>query len=259
MKKDNVQFLFQDGVKYKKDGNIIHFILDDANRPEWSKALERFFQESGRALRMGQNYKSRLAEYKKSEPLQQLFAFITVPGGVIIDLASGPSGYFAPALELLKPDSLFVATDACPSVISTHAAINEENNFCVLDVDLDKPFPLKNETVDVFSGNLLNNVENYKELIQEAYRCLKTGGRFAAIELFFENGSTTYDYLIKRDAVYSSFETYVHYFEKTGFHYLGGELLRETVGKISKGDLLPIGEKDKSVVRTLFFEKRGIN
>lgn len=49
--------------------------------------------------------------------------------------------------------------------------------------------PFKDESVDIFTGNLLMNVENYSTLIQEAYRCLKKGGKLAVIEIFFEHGS----------------------------------------------------------------------
>lgn len=91
--------------------------------------------------------------------------------------------------------------------------------FHAFDVDLDKSLPFKDESVDIFTGNLLMNVENYSTLIQEAYRCLKKGGKLAVIEIFFEHGSKTYEHLCSKGAIWSSFETFVAYCEKIGFEF----------------------------------------
>lgn len=122
-------------------------------------------------------------------------------------------------------------------------------------MDLDKPFPFKDDSISAFSGNLLCNVENYRELICEAYRALKPGGRFAAIEPVYEAGSETYKYLLSKNAVYSSVETYISYLQDVGFTYCGGNILKEQLGKIDKDDLLPIGERDKSFIQTMMFQK----
>lgn len=44
-------------------------------------------------------------------------------GRVMVDLASGPSGYFSPMLDALTEDKIFIVTDACPIVVSAHAAV----------------------------------------------------------------------------------------------------------------------------------------
>ena len=105
-----------------------------------------------------------------------------------------------------------------------------------------------------FSGNLLNNVDNYRELLKEISRCLKVNGRFAVIELFYEMGSQTYDYLKQRNAVYSSLEDYIEVCNEIGLKYKGSEIRREIIGKITEGDLLPIGENDKCLEMIVYFE-----
>ncbi len=250
-----IEPLINEIEQYKKDGNILHFILDDTCRPMWSKQLERSYLEFNETLDMVKNYEKQRINARQNKSLQSYFDFITEHSGVIVDLASGPSGYFAPALDMLKSDSLFVATDACPTVLFSHARANKSDGFFILDLDLDKPLPFKNASIDVFCGKLICNVNNYRGLILEVYRCLKPRGRFAVIETFFEKDSATYHYLSDRDAVYSSIETYIDFCNRIGFVHLGGDIIDKTMGKTNPGDLLPIGEGDRSVLRTVFFKK----
>lgn len=128
-------------------------------------------------------------------------------------------------------------------------------NGVKVDLDLDKGLPFKDGSIDIFTGNLLNNVANYAGLIQEVYRCLKKGGKLAVIELFFEHGCKTYTHLVEQGAIWSSFETFVTYCESVGFRLIGSDVVTTRKGKIAEGDLYPLDENDCSEDRTVYFVK----
>lgn len=251
----DINTLIKAGVDYTRDKNVFHFINGEAERPFWSRALNDYYKINPRHLQMKRLYKLHCANIDTDPKKKDYLQFVTELGGVTVDLASGPSGYFSPIFNYLKSDALFVATDACSAVIDAHQKANRDKRFFVFDVDLDKGLPFKDGSIDAFSGNLLNNVENYKGLLKEVSRCLKTNGRFAVIEMFYETGSQTYDYLKERDAVYTSLEHYITVCSEFGLKYRDSEIKGEIVGKISAGDLLPIGDKDKCIEMFVYFEK----
>ena len=176
-------------------------------------------------------------------------------GQVIVDLASGPSGYFAPVLDSLEEDALFIATDACPSVLQAHAEACRKENFYLFDTDLDRELPFRDESIDVFCGNLLNNVNNYDGLIREAYRCLKPGGKFCVIEMFFDQASVSYKSLKDQKKIWASPETYADYCHSLGFDFTGSDILLTRRGKFSESDYYPLDENDVMTIRTMYFEK----
>ena len=247
--------IIKDDIVYNIDGNVVHFIIDEDSRPNWSKILNQHLILNNTNLQMKQRYNSQRTIMNKDDAHKQFVKFVSEVRGVKVDLASGPSGYFSPFLDTLDDNDIFIATDACPAVIEAHSKACNKNNFYVFDVDLDKPLPFKDESVDIFTGNLLMNVENYSTLIQEAYRCLKKGGKLAVIEIFFEHGSKTYEHLCSKGAIWSSFETFVAYCEKIGFEFLGSDIINTRKGKISEGDLYPLDDNDCSCDRTVYFKK----
>lgn len=255
MRSEIVKSIIKENVIYNKDGNIVHFILDDDSRPNWSKALNHFLDTDNTDLQMRQRYASQRVFMNKDETHRRFTEYVSEVHGVKVDLASGPSGYFSPFIDTLAKSDIFIATDACPAVIKAHAEALDKDNFYVFDVDLDKPLPFKDESVDIFSGNLLSNVNNYAELIREAHWCLKKGGKFAVIEMFFEHGCKTYEHLYARGEIWSSFETYTAYFESVGFALVGSDIINTRKGKIDKGDLYPLDDNDCSSDRTVYFEK----
>lgn len=247
--------IIKENVAYTKDGNIVHFILDEDSRPYWSKALNYSLIKNNTDLQMGQRYIDQRSLMNKDEAHRRFTQYVTAIHGVKVDLASGPSGYFSSFVDTLADDDIFIATDACPSVIEAHAKACDKDNFYIFDVDLDKPLPFKDESVDIFTGNLLNNVDNYAELIREAYRCLKKGGKLAVIEMFFEHGCKTYEHLCVQEKIWASFETFVAYCESVGFAFVGSDIINTRKGKIDEGDLYPLDDNDCSSDRTIFFEK----
>lgn len=250
-----ISTIIKENLLFSADGNIVLFILNEEERPWWSKQLELSYLHNNEELNMEKNYQLQ-RHNMTSDPIKNRFVeFVSSKRGVKVDLASGPSGYFSAVLDHLAEDDVFIVTDACPTVIAAHANACRKENFFVFDVDLDKPLPFKDSSVDLFSGNLLNNVNNYTELLREVYRCLKTGGHFAVIDMFFEHGCSTYQHLNDKGEIWASFETFVAFCEALGFTYLDGGVISSRKGKISAGDLYPLDDNDNWCDRSLFFVK----
>lgn len=252
----NISSFLRPDIPFLCDGNIVHFILNDSDRPWWSKQLEGYYSQSSKKLNMTRNYRSQ-KHIMTSDPIKNRFVeFLLSKQGIKVDLASGPSGYFSAVLDNLAENDLFVATDACPTVISAHSKACNKENFFVFDVDLDKSLPFKDSSIDLFSGNLLSNVDNYAGLINEVYRCLKVGGHFAIIDMFFEHGCSTYEHLKDKGEIWASFETFVSFCEHVGFVFIGSDVISLRKGKLSSGDLYPLDENDYWSDRTLYFTKQ---
>ncbi len=252
----NLDAVLKESVPYSVEGNILHFILKEEDRPEWSRALDQHLVTNKVDLKMSEKYQRQKNEALKDEKRRRFFDFILASDGAKVDLASGPSGYFSPILDGMGEKDIFIATDACPSVVAAHSAACDKDNFFVFDIDLDKELPFTDQSIAAFSGNYLDNVEHYGELLKEIHRCLKPGGRFAVIEIFFEKGSRTYEHLNSQGAVWASFETFTAFCENLGFRCLGSDILLTRKGKIDEGDLYPLDENDCSAERTVYFEKR---
>lgn len=245
----------KEDVPFSVDGNIVHFILNDTDRPWWSKQLELSFKNNNEKPDMLCNYRLQ-KEVMTSNPIKNRFVdFVSDKQGVKVDLASGPSGYFSAILDNLTENDLFIITDACPTVVAAHSQANAKGNVYVFDVDLDKELPFKNASIDVFSGNLPSNVNNYANLIYEVHRCLKTGGHFAIVDMFFDHGCKTYEHLSEKGEIWASLETFIAFCEKVGLAYLGGDIISSRKGRISDGDLYPLDENDGWADRTLYFIK----
>ena len=252
-----IRSLIKEDMDFVREGNIFHFLKDDASRPAWSRALDEYVTGNHINLMMKRKYSGQKRRMGSNEALRHFVEYVSAADGIKVDLASGPSGYFAPILDTLKDTDCFIITDACPAVIKAHAEACRRPGFYILDVDLDKELPFRNETVDIFTGNLLNNVENYSGLIREAYRCLKPGGKIAVIEMFFDQGSRTQAYLAEQGKIWASFETFVRFCESVGFTCTGSETVTERKGPVSDGDLYPLDKNDRSSDKTIYFVKKG--
>lgn len=181
-----ISSLIRDGIYYVRDNNLFHFIDNDEERPEWSKLLNKYFANNPDKMQMKQRYDLNCKKIDDDNLMQDFFRYITEEQGVIVDLASGPSGYFAPVFNFLKDNSIFIATDACKSVIEAHRKVNLDERFNIFDLNLDKDLPFKEGSVNAFSGNLLDNVDNYIGLLSEIGRCLKHNKDLTNRIVFFE-------------------------------------------------------------------------
>ena len=246
--------LIRSDISYQRDRNIFHFILNEEERPAWSRALQDYLVGNQVNLQMKRRYTYQ-RQVMTRDAKRKRFIEAVSSGRVIVDLASGPSGYFAPVLDMMEEDALFIATDACPFVLQAHAAACRKDSFFLFDTDLDRAFPFRDECIDVFCGNLLNNVSNYDGLVREAYRCLRRGGRFCVIEMFFDQESVTYESLKAQGKFWVSPETYAVYLRSLGFDFTGSEILLTRRGKMAEGDYYPLDEDDVMTIRTMYFEK----
>ena len=129
--------LIRNDIPYQRDGKIFHFILNEEERPAWSRALEDYLVSNRVNLQMKRKYTYQKQMMTRDEKRKH-FVDAVSSGQVIVDLASGPSGYFAPVLDSLEEDALFIATDACPSVLQAHAEACRKENFYLFDTDLDR-------------------------------------------------------------------------------------------------------------------------
>ena len=255
MMDSTIHNLIKDDVVFVQEGNVCHFIKEEASRPDWSKALDEYLTGNHVNLMMKRKYSGQKRRMNSNEALRHFVEFVSASDGIKVDLASGPSGYFAPLLDTVKGSDCFIITDACPAVIKAHADACRQPNFYIFDVDLDKGLPFKDESVDIFTGNLLNNVENYGGLIREACRCLKPGGKLAVIEMFFDKNSKTQRYLAEQGKIWSSYERFVDICESVGLTWIGSETVTTRKGPISDGDLYPLDKDDGSTDMTVYFEK----
>lgn len=249
--------LIRSDACYQRDGRIFRFILNEGERPAWSRALEEYLAGSRVSLQMKRKYTFQRKMTAADEKKKRFADTVASSGKVIVDLASGPSGYFAPILDRMEEDAVFIATDACPSVLRAHAETCRKDNFYLFDTDLDRELPFRDGSIDVFCGNLLNNVSNYAGLVREAYRCLKRGGKFCVIEMFFDPGSVTCRDLETQGKIWASPETYTDYFCSLGFGFTGSEILLTRKGKLAEEDYYPLDENDEMTMRTMYFEKSG--
>ena len=85
--------------------------------------------------------------------------------------------------------------------------------------------------------------------------CLKPGGKLALIELFFEKGSKTQEYLAEQGKIWASCEAFVRFCESAGFTFIGSETVTTRKGPVSDGDLYPLDQEDCSSEQTVYFEK----
>ena len=255
MMDNDIHNLIKDDIVFVQEGNVYRLINEETPRPHWSKALDEYLTDNHINLMMKRKYAGQRRRMNSSDALRHFVEFVSASDGIKVDLASGPSGYFAPILDTLKDSDCFIMTDACPTVIRAHADACRKTNFAILDVDLDKGLPFQDESVDIFTGNLLNNVENYGGLIKETYRCLKPGGKFAVIEMFFDESSKTQKHLAKQGKLWASYDRFVEFCESVGFTWIGSETVTARKGHVSAGDLYPLDKDDCSTDKTVYFEK----
>lgn len=256
---ETLKQIIKKDIQYSKEGNIVHFISGEEARPYWSKCLSEHLVTNKIDLNMSKRYEDQKSLMTKDENHRRFIEFISAAAGVKVDLASGPSGYFSPLLDTLAKSDTFIVTDACLPVIKAHSDACRKDNFLVFDIDLDRGLPFTDNSIAAFTGNLLTNVETLPELIKEIYRCLRPDGRFACIDVFYDQGSKSFEHLSAQGSVYASFETFIDFCQNTGFRYIGSDILTTRKGKIAEGDLFPLDDNDYSADRTIYLEKHADN
>lgn len=242
---------------YTVTDGYVNFFKDESKRPFWSIHMQTEFENHGIHLDMPANYNAFETFYKNNTTAINFFQTVISSGRVIIDLASGPSGYVSTIVKNLKEEQFFIITDGSPMIINAHKIANKTNSKVgYLDLDLDDKLPLLDNSIDCFTGRFLDNVMAQRQLLEEIFRCLKTDGLYAVMELFFEDNSETSNLLIEKGKLTATHDKYVAFCESIGFTLISSEIVESYVGKLDESDELPINDTDKSNVFALLFVKR---
>ena len=122
----NINSLIKSDINYTNEKNVYHFISSEVERPQWSIILDNYYKNNPNQLQIKRQYKVHLNNIGTDAQKKNFFQYITELGGVTVDLASGPSGYFSPVFIFLKDDSIFIATDACTKIINAHQKANTD-------------------------------------------------------------------------------------------------------------------------------------
>ncbi|MFA7243979.1 MAG: class I SAM-dependent methyltransferase [Patescibacteria group bacterium] len=116
--------------------------------------------------------------YKQYVLNPQLLSEIgTLNGKTVVDLGCG-NGYFSSQIEGQNPDRL-ILIDISPHNLDFARKRVQTNIAEFIEQDVTKPWKIKPNSVDViFSGFLLNELEEIDFVTSQAFKTLKNGGRF---------------------------------------------------------------------------------
>jgi ubiquinone/menaquinone biosynthesis C-methylase UbiE len=130
-----------------------------------------------------------LYEPKFLDPEKTLFAAGLTKGQSIADLGAGSGFYSLAAGKLVGERGMVYAVDVLESALdhlAAEARVKEIRNVKLLRCDLEQPrscLSIPEGSLDyVLLANLVHQIKNRKELFQEVYRLLKTGGKLIALE-----------------------------------------------------------------------------
>ena len=97
-----IRNLINDDMTFVQEGNVFHFINERIPRPNWSKALDEYLTVNHIDLMMKRKYAGQRRRMNSNDAFRHFVEFVSATDGIKVDLASGPSGYFAPFLDALK-------------------------------------------------------------------------------------------------------------------------------------------------------------
>lgn len=239
------------------DHGIIHFVKNE-ERPQnpINLALSSDIQ-SVELYR--KNAKRDELRYQQESSVRDYVDFIASYEGIVVDLATGPGGgHIASTLKYMKPESILVATDACLPVIRLqyqHFKPIYGDQFEMLDVDLSKTFPFKSNSIDIFCGLSINNVEGISYTLPEVVRCLRSNGAFIIGQRFYAQDSETARYLTESGSIFASFEVFEDFCGGIGLKVTKFDKLHSHKGKSNPRDGLPLNESDEWTVAQVYLKK----
>jgi SAM-dependent methyltransferase len=256
-----VKDIINPSVTYLVENNVFRFIFDEDKRPLTPKYLSQemyeLYPDTKNFVLQKQN--SRLSSINNNEHFEQKYLdFVQNTIGIIVDIATGPSGgYTHGILNSMPKDTVLISTDACTFCINSYSEFYIDKNYYYFDVDLDNPLPFNDNSIDTFTGVLLCNVSNYRGLLFEIARCLKTSGKAVFEEVFYSPESETCKYLSNKNAVYASSEIYIDYCESIGLDLISIDICRKSVGKVEPGDGMPLSETDEWYRKNIYLKKKS--
>ena len=205
------------------------------------KWIERNWENAGKMLKE----KSKLSEFDKRMAESE---------GLILDVASGPGGGFAPQILHINPDVTILMDDLGLGVLLAWQRFLRDINipnvsFALFDAT---KMPLKSNSIDIVSDlGGFDNIQGSVGAIKETYRVLKPDGT-----LFSVNGMTEREDFLKlpkevRTKWYNTnppvFDGFLEVFKRVGFKVICNTVLKERELSPDEGDLPR--EADKYGVR----------
>lgn len=168
--------VIQDDIYVIPDSEHDADFYDDSNICEWRKSAFDRAWTSPTLLR--------------NDIYKELVMHVLSTEKPVVDIASGPSMGFIPALKGLKPDLQCLALDASKVLMrewkkyfERHATLPyvELAQFSLFDI------PFRDESVDIYAsylglGSTRKDSEGYEKALSELYRTLKPDGRIFAVE-----------------------------------------------------------------------------
>ena len=242
------------GRRYPLESGTVHLVTREEERPGNPKRLAASYaEESSERLQVEYYEKQRALKeqiYSTNSAVKEAVDFVVRNTGTGVDLATGHGGgYIAPIVKRLSDGAAFFASDACLPVIENWCRCLQPeyaDRFAFLDIDLNGSLCFPDNSVDVFSGLAIGNVNDGDPagLLREVHRCLRPGGWGVFQEMFFAPESETAALLSQEGDLYASVEAFAERALGLGLHVTKSEQAEMGVGKIDPADGMPVNNSD---------------
>jgi len=185
------KFILND-ILYKDFKPTRHNYIDDWTSEDLASyiSLSRFSDTKWMMLNLDHEWQeTRLAFLEVSN-------LVIRTKGIVLEVAAGPAGGFAPAYLVNNPDLNLIISDISPTLCTEWSKILHDSiyiNTLSIPVNVCE-MPFLDNTIDVVSSRFgMINIEyasgTYNEAISETYRVLKKGGLLLCMEEFLTNDS----------------------------------------------------------------------
>jgi len=246
--------------KYSIDKTGIMHFVEDSNRPSSSVNLGMDTRINDSNL-YSQNAEYEESSYQNNKHNKALVDHVSSCKGIIVDLATGPGGgHIAPILKRLNPQGLLIATDACiPVVINQYKFFKPiyGDKFEMIDLDLRNDFPFKDNSIDIFTGVEITNIQSgIENTLKEVSRCLKSGGELILSQRFYSPNSATAKYLAESNDIFSVIDSIETFSNSIGLYISKIVELFRNKGKTDPRDGFPIDDTDEWSVNHIYFVKK---
>lgn len=123
---------------------------------------------------------------REKSPMAEFAKRIAESEGLILEIASGPGGGFAPAVLRINPEAKILMDDVRLTLLQDWQEVLRDRgvpnaSFAVFDA---REMSIKNESMDIVEeAGGFGNIDRCEEAIKEAYRILKPGGTLFSLNL----------------------------------------------------------------------------
>ena len=77
-----IRGLIKDDMDYVREGNVFHFVTDEAARPAWSKALDEYLTGTPVNLMMKRRYSGQKRRMNSNDALRHFVEYVSASGGI---------------------------------------------------------------------------------------------------------------------------------------------------------------------------------